>query len=267
MALRRNTLQALYVQLADALERQIAAGEYAAFARLPSERELMAAHQVSRITVRQAIGLLARKGLIEVKQGKGTFVAGAFVRHGLDNLTGFYDSLIAQGLKPRTSLLEFRAGAAAERVPVVFQGDSRRLIVLRRLYLLRGQPFAVVDGTVATDGAPISREQAETHTIYQLLRDVIRETIVNAEIGIRARAVGKKIGALLKLAPGRPVLVMERVSIGSGGQPVEYSCFYIVPETYEFRLNVSGPLHITSGIQPFAQHRNRERDANVARGA
>jgi len=267
MALRRNTLQSLYVQLAEALERQIATGAYAPFARLPSERELMAEHEVSRITVRQAIALLVRKDLVEVKQGKGTFVAGAVVRHGLDNLTGFYDSLLAQGLRPTTTLLDFRAIAHGERPPAAFGGAARRLVALRRLYLLRGQPFALVEGTIATDGATISRAQAESHTIYQLLRDVLRETVVRADIGIRALAVGKKIGSVLRLAAGRPVLVMERTSIGRAGSPVEHSRFYIAPETYEFRLNVPGPLQISRGIQPFAQHRSRERDASVARSA
>jgi len=87
-----------------------------------------------------------------------------------------------------------------------------------------------------------------------------------ADIGIRARAVGKRIGALLKLAPGRPVLVMERASIGRS-RVVEHSRFYIVPETYEFRLNVSGPLQITSGIQPFQHSRARDRQSRVPQSA
>jgi GntR family transcriptional regulator len=122
---------------------------------------------------------------------------------------------------------------------------------MRRLYRLRNQAFAVVDALVVTGSATIVREQMETHTIYQLLRDIVGEQVARADIGIRARAVGKKIGDLLRLAPGRPVLVMDRASIGTSGLAVEHSRFYIVPETYEFRLNVSGPLQISSGIQPF----------------
>ena len=67
MPLRRDTLETLYVQLADALERDIACGIYSAFDRLPSEQELMAKYEVSRVTVRQAIALLHKKGLIDVK--------------------------------------------------------------------------------------------------------------------------------------------------------------------------------------------------------
>jgi GntR family transcriptional regulator len=267
MTLRRDRLESLYVQLAEALEREIAMGRYGAFDRLPSEQALMAKHGVSRVTVRQAIALLNRKGLIEVKQGKGTFVGGSVVRHGLDNLTGFYDSLIAQGLRPSTQLLEFRVATPADRASTPFDEDMRRAVTMRRLYRLHGHAFAVVDAIVVIDGTQVSRQQMETHTIYQLLRDVVGEQVSSADIGIRARAVGKRIGTLLKLAAGRPVLEMERVSMGRSGEPVEHSRFCIVPETYEFRLNVSGPLQITSGIQPFSNGRAREKDARTPVGA
>ena len=267
MTLRRDRLESLYMQLAVALEREIASGKYSAFDRLPSEQALMEEHGVSRVTVRQAIALLHRKGLIEVKQGKGTFVSGSVVRHGLDNLTGFYDSLVAQGLRPSTQLLEFHIATPADRASTIFEADTRRSIAMRRLYRLHGQAFAVVDAIIAIDSTPVTREQMETHTIYQLLRDVIGEQVVKADIGIRARAVGKRIGGLLKLAPGRPVLVMERASIGRSRLPVEHSRFYIVPETYEFRLNVSGPLQITSGIQPFNLSRARDKESRVLQDA
>ncbi len=263
MPLRRDTPETLYFQIADALERGIASGRYAPFARLPSEQALMSQYDVSRVTVRQALAKLQRKGLIEVKQGKGTFVAAAIVRHGLDNLTGFYDSLIAQGLRPSTSLLDFRSATPTDRKSTVFDGSARRTITIRRLYTLQDRPFAVVDGVIAIDDAKVSREQAATHTIYQILRDIVGEQIVTADIGIRARAVGKKVGGLLRLAAGKPALVMERVSVGRSGRAAEHSRFYIVPETYEFRLNVSGPLQISSGIQPFGTPRAREQEIHA----
>ena len=263
MTLRRDTMESLYAQLAESLEREIASGKYAAFDRLPSEQALMGQHRVSRVTVRQAIALLHRKGLIEVKQGKGTFVTGSVVRHGLDSLTGFYDALLAQGLRPSTQLLDFRVATPADRASTPLEGDARRSIALRRLYRVHSQAFAVVEAVVVVEGTPVSREQMETHTIYQLLRDVVGEQVVKADIGIRARAVGKRIGALLRLAPGRPVLVMERASVGRAARALEHSRFYIVPETYEFRLSVSGPLQIANGIQPFHHSRGRERESRA----
>jgi len=65
----------------------------------------------------------------------------------------------------------------------------------------------------------------------------------------------------------RAVHRWERTSIGDAGRPVEHSRFYIVPETYEFRLNISGPLQISSSIQPLAHARSRERELGTLQHA
>ncbi|HET6547956.1 MAG TPA: PLP-dependent aminotransferase family protein [Solirubrobacter sp.] len=55
------------------LEAEISAG--VAGTRLPSVRELMARHRVGPATVQRAIGVLAARGLVEARPGRGTFVA------------------------------------------------------------------------------------------------------------------------------------------------------------------------------------------------
>jgi GntR family transcriptional regulator, transcriptional repressor for pyruvate dehydrogenase complex len=65
--------------LADAVAEQLAArivdGELRPGARLPGERDLSTRLSVSRIVVREALGRLAERGLIDVRPGVGTFVA------------------------------------------------------------------------------------------------------------------------------------------------------------------------------------------------
>lgn len=61
---------------ADQLERRIADGEWAVGSRLPTEPELMAELGVGRSTVREAVRTLSRVGLVQVRQGDGTFVTG-----------------------------------------------------------------------------------------------------------------------------------------------------------------------------------------------
>ena len=59
---------------ADQLETRIDAGEWPIGARLPTEPELMTQLGVGRSTVREAIRTLARVGLVQVRQGDGTYV-------------------------------------------------------------------------------------------------------------------------------------------------------------------------------------------------
>ena len=65
----------LYAQLVGIIKRNISTGVLAVGDLLPSEAELCRALNISRNTVRQAIGELEDEGLVVRKRGRGTFVA------------------------------------------------------------------------------------------------------------------------------------------------------------------------------------------------
>ena len=65
----------LYSQLVGIIKQSISSGELGVGDLLPSEAELCRAMNISRNTVRQAIGELEEEGLVVRKRGKGTFVA------------------------------------------------------------------------------------------------------------------------------------------------------------------------------------------------
>ena len=65
----------LYIQLYNRLRIDIENGVYSPGERLPSEVELEAKYNTSRITIRKAISLLANDGYVSVRQGLGTIVA------------------------------------------------------------------------------------------------------------------------------------------------------------------------------------------------
>src|SRR5689334_6317211 len=66
----------LYIQVADALRDRITRGSWAIGNRIPTLNELVSEFEVSSITVRLAISMLKREGLVSAKQGRGTFVSG-----------------------------------------------------------------------------------------------------------------------------------------------------------------------------------------------
>ena len=65
---------ARYAQLMNHFRERILDGSLPAGARLPTELELAAEHQISRGTVRQAMSALVNEGLLERVRGRGTFV-------------------------------------------------------------------------------------------------------------------------------------------------------------------------------------------------
>ena len=64
----------LHEQVVRAITERIVSGEFASGESLPSEAEMCADYGVSRSSVREALRVLAEKGLVEVRQGLGTRV-------------------------------------------------------------------------------------------------------------------------------------------------------------------------------------------------
>lgn len=70
-----SEMVALSSRAADELRRRILSGGLAAGERLPTEATLMEELGVGRSTLREAVRVLEREGLVRVRQGSGTYVA------------------------------------------------------------------------------------------------------------------------------------------------------------------------------------------------
>jgi GntR family transcriptional regulator len=66
----------LYLQVAAVLRRRVEEGRWAAGAKISTIEELQEEFGVARVTVRQAVELLEKEGLVRREQGRGTFATG-----------------------------------------------------------------------------------------------------------------------------------------------------------------------------------------------
>jgi GntR family transcriptional regulator len=90
-----------------------------------------------------ARGGLEEEGAVERKQGKTTYVAGKRVRHGLDALRSFHDSLVPQGLKPEMRVLSLERVDVPAHLRSSFVGADKGCVLQRRLHFVDGRPIAV----------------------------------------------------------------------------------------------------------------------------
>lgn len=129
----------LYQQLAELLGRSIEGGELAEGARLPSEPELSRRHRIGRPTVRQAIELLVRRGLVERRRGSGTYVRAPVRRIDLFSLGGTLSSFRQSGLELRHKLV---GKPAIRRVPADPENpfSERQAFVLSRVSSVDAKP-------------------------------------------------------------------------------------------------------------------------------
>ena len=248
MKLRRDSAVAMHRQLAQKLRGAIAQGAYKPGDRLPGEPELAERHGVSRITARQAVMHLVREKLVVRRQGKGTFVAQPPVHHDLLDLHGIYDELVAQGVNPATELLEFAERVAPAGVNERLRSGARKVIHWKRLYLRRGEPFAVSWVYLAPALKP-TRDQVAQYSTYQLFESVVDVKVSHADLSVRARAPTAELRKVLRLRAGVPLIALERVSYDAASTPLEYTLYWANAESYEFVLRLRGKVPITSSIQ------------------
>ena len=111
-------------QVARHLEQGIADGRYVAGRRMPAERTLAEQLAVSRATAREAIGLLVARGVLERRQGDGTYVVAAAERR----MAEIWQDMARQHPMLQADLVEFRAmleGRTAELAALRHDDEDR----------------------------------------------------------------------------------------------------------------------------------------------
>jgi DNA-binding FadR family transcriptional regulator len=71
--------ESLAERLSHLLKNEITEGKYTVGQKLPTEQELVNMYGVGRSTVREAVKILSNIGLLNVQQGRGTYVQKQFV--------------------------------------------------------------------------------------------------------------------------------------------------------------------------------------------
>src|SRR6187397_800650 len=169
------------------LRAAIQAGEWKPGEQIPPERELAERYGCSLITVRRALGDLARERRIERARGRGTFVSRQPINLDLDGTLSFTEELHHLGHDPSTRVV------AARTLPA-------EAVVAEALGIAVGASVVHLERLRMADGEPLLLEP----------------------ISLRAREA-----QLLGVEPHRPALLIEGVAFDRDGMPVEFARSYV----------------------------------------
>jgi len=245
MTIERKHPVPLYRQIADELRAKIQSGQYAPGVCIPSEVEFMNTYGVGRITVRQAINLLAREGRLITKQGKGTFVTGERIEQELVTLASITEVLMAKGVEPRVKVLCSRltAGPANVRKELKLR-DDEDVLEMKRLYLVHDAPLCIIHyylpSRFAGIAQPLTDENLPRETSYSVFEKAgIR--VGEAHNIIRAIEADGETAKCLNVPVSSPVLCLQRTTLSKKGTPLEYLIFYYRADEFEFSVRLYRP--------------------------
>lgn len=235
----------LYVKLKKSIEDAVRSGLIGPGDALPSERDLAARADISRVTVRKAVQDLVRSGILVQRHGSGTFVAARVerVEQSLSLLTSFTEDMARRGMTVSSRWLE-RGIFQPSPAEMMVLGLSSKAMVARvsRLRIADDTPLAIERACLAADVLP------EPASIGSSLYAALARTgnrPVRAVQRISAASLGEADAALLDVPAGSASLHIERISYLPSGKVVEFTRSIYRGDAYDFvaelRLGGVGP--------------------------
>jgi GntR family transcriptional regulator len=211
----------LYRGVIETIVARIASGALAPGAMLPSETQLGAELGVSQGTARKALSELEARGLLRRAQGRGTFVA---VRTPESALFSFFRLRADDGAAHTPELLgetvTRRPAAPAERAAL--HGAPETVIEIARLRALGGRPATQEISRVSAALFPgLEARTPLPNALYALYQQAYTVVVVRADERIRATAADAAMAEALALAPGAPVMAVERRAVDMLDRVVE----------------------------------------------
>jgi len=233
----------LYRQLADILMEAIHGGDYPPGSRIPSEPQLAREYGIGRPTVRQAIDVLVRKGMLERRRGSGTYVRRTEQEVDLFSLAGTSSAFLKKGIAVEVALLQpvgrIQVDGDAHNPfsggPAFFLSRLNRVhgkpVLLEEIYLHPGL-FKGIDGM---DLRGRSLSQVVESRFY------MRPTGGRQSFRIAWPDAAKR--SAMELAGDTPVLEVHRYLNFKQADNAVFSVLFCNTETFVFSQQIGGLIH------------------------
>jgi len=230
-ALARTPGTSLHRQLFTVLRDQIVRGQYRMGELIPKEEELCNQFGVSRITVRRALADLEAEGLVEKRQGRGTFVSQELPPARPMATLGFIETLRQVSDETRVEVLKLERQKARGEIGqfLELEADAPLLHVLR----LRRKGEVPVMVTEAWVPYALLGEVDETTLERRALFELLIQNGVKFERVVQeftAIAASPDHARLLQTPVGQPLIRISRLIYDEQQKPVQYLVVVMTPE-------------------------------------
>lgn len=226
----------LHIQLKEIIENQVSEG--ALSDQIPSERQFMEDFNISRSTVREAINLLVREGILEKRHGKGTFVSLKPIHDWLGSLSSTTETIHHMGMKPGAKLITHYQTTPSTYI--------QQLTGLTKAYFIKRIRYA--------DEIPIGVERhyypvaigkkliqfnLDNATLYDLVENELGIQFAEANQTISSGQLMQEDREYLNVAADTNVLIAERIIKDQADNVIEMEEAFYRSDMYSFKINLS----------------------------
>ncbi|MDE5937639.1 MAG: GntR family transcriptional regulator [Lachnospiraceae bacterium] len=220
---------------------KIESGELPGGSELPSESDLMALYQVSRVTVRRAIDELYHHGYIEKMQGKRTRVKGHVPLQELSSAYSYTEEIIRHGMTPSRRIIssELRICTPAES-ELLLLPKADPVFHMDRIYYADGLPLCFTQTTLPYRiFQDIESCDFKEQSLYHVLETHYGITITSTSLKLKAVSSPGNVAKYLEVSDNTPLLHSTGLTYGNchGEEiPIEIFTSYYLTTRFEYTL-------------------------------
>ncbi len=233
--LQSDSSSPLYHQLMQRLLEDIERGTYPVGSRIPPEHQLEELYKVSRVTVRRALAELTADGLLEKKQGKGTFVSTPRISQDLKSIHSFHDACKQNGFQGSTTVVYVREKEAdTADIEELNLRTGDRVLETLRICSADGVPVVLERNHFSMAYSYLENENL-SGSLYNVLRDYGIEPR-QATHDISMAYATENQAKMLDVEPGAPLMRLHEVVYDQKGRPLHNSLQLIRGDRFVFRI-------------------------------
>ncbi|MGM0165344.1 GntR family transcriptional regulator [Enterococcus sp. AZ135] len=216
---------AFYQDIAVDLRKKIFDGVYSKESRLPNQAELARIYNTSRVTIQKSLKLLQIEGLIEGKQGSGSFVKGPESVYDYDaNIYGGMTKKLGHLGTLDSKIISFGVTFPSEKDQEKLKINKNDPIYdIIRLRMLDGEPLAIEYTVMPVLLIPGITEEILKHSIYHYIQESLHLNFGQSHRRIKADKPDQYDIEYLHCQSDDPVLEIEQTVYLENDRPFEYS--------------------------------------------
>jgi len=230
---------ARYVKVAEILQEEIAS--LSPNVLLPSEHQLAKRFEVSRVTVRRALGLLERSGLVTRYPGRGTLVSPPKITRRLSPVISFEEDLRDQGIKFETQVSRYEPRST----PPPF--------IRERLHLPRGKSIGLLSLVRLVDGRVVGHDRhyfppriaakfnpsmVIDGCVPEVLRGLAGMPIATVDWETEIVPADREVAAALGITPGVLIAVNTGTEYLEDGEPIQVNIMAYRIDRVRFKFSM-----------------------------
>lgn len=232
--LQPDSIVPLYVQLKEIIKQDIETGTLKPGQKIPTEFELCEMYSISRRTVRTAVSELIEEGLLDRKQGKGTFISTPKIQAKLGpSVLGFSEICKLNNLKPSSKLVEQRQISATPKLAETMNvPEQTKLVAIRRIMLADNIPVMMDYAVFPPEYHFLLQEDLHNKSLYAVIKAKRDVAFIRQRKSIQTVFADAVQAGYLNIPVGYPLLLSQGTVVSSTMETVHYGEQHIVGDKF-----------------------------------